>query len=41
NCQELIYSILSDHQISKFEQDHELDFSHGIPNVGRFRGNAF
>jgi twitching motility protein PilT len=41
DCQQLIYSILSDHQISTFEQSHELDFSHGIPEIGRFRGNVF
>ena len=27
-CQRLIYSILTDHQIGDFEEKHELDFSH-------------
>jgi twitching motility protein PilT len=39
--QRLIYSILTDHQISEFEQKHELDFSHGIAKVGRFRVNVY
>ncbi len=40
-CQRLIYSILTDHQISKFEESHELDFSHGIAKLGRFRVNVY
>lgn len=39
--QRLIYTILTDHQISKFEHDRELDFSHGIAKVGRFRVNVY
>jgi twitching motility protein PilT len=37
----LIYSILTDDQKAKFEEDHELDFSLGIPGVSRFRVNVF
>ncbi|MDH4179623.1 MAG: PilT/PilU family type 4a pilus ATPase, partial [Armatimonadota bacterium] len=40
-CQRLIYSILTDHQISSFEESHELDFSHGIAKLGRFRVNVY
>jgi twitching motility protein PilT len=40
-CQRLVYSILTDHQIGEFEQKHELDFSHGIAKVGRFRVNVY
>ncbi len=40
-CQRLIYSILTDHQIEEFERKHELDFSHGISKVGRFRVNVY
>ena len=40
-CQRLIYSILTDHQIGEFERKHELDFSHGIAKVGRFRVNVY
>jgi twitching motility protein PilT len=37
----LIYSILSDDQKAKFEEEHELDFSIGIPGISRFRVNVF
>src|SRR5512142_2592575 len=37
----LIYSILTDDQKAKFEEDHELDFSIGIPGVSLFRVNVF
>src|SRR5580765_6000379 len=37
----LIYSILTDDQKAKFEEDHERDFSIGIPGISRFRVNAF
>jgi twitching motility protein PilT len=37
----LLYSILTDEQKARFEEDHELDFSIGIPNVSRFRVNLF
>ncbi len=38
---QLTYSILTDTQKKKFEQDDELDFSFGIQNLARFRGNAY
>lgn len=37
----LIYSILTDDQKARFEAEHELDFSIGIPGVSRFRVNVF
>ncbi len=37
----LIYSVLTDDQKAKFETEHELDFSIGIPGVSRFRVNVF
>jgi len=37
----LIYSILADDQKAKFEEEHELDLSIGIPGVSRFRVNVF
>jgi twitching motility protein PilT len=37
----LIYSILTDDQKAKFEEDHELDFSIGIAGISRFRVNVF
>jgi twitching motility protein PilT len=39
--EELVYSLLSDQQKKKFEMEHELDLSFGIPNLSRFRANAF
>jgi twitching motility protein PilT len=41
DCQRLIYSVLDDHQVTVFETKHELDFSHGIGKVGRFRVNVY
>src|SRR4029434_1707353 len=37
----LVYSILTDDQNAKFEEERELDFSIGIPGVSRFRVNVF
>lgn len=37
----LVYSILTDEQKAKFEEEHELDFSIGIPGISRFRVNVF
>lgn len=37
----LAYSLMSPEQRARFEQDREIDFSYGIPNVGRFRINIF
>ncbi len=37
----LMYSILTDEQKAKFEEEHELDFSIGIPDISRFRVNIF
>jgi len=38
---QIAYSILTDAQKKRFEQDDELDFSFGIQNLSRFRGNVF
>jgi twitching motility protein PilT len=37
----LAYSVLTDTQKHRFEEDHELDFSFGIKGLSRFRGNLF
>lgn len=37
----LLYSILGQDQIAKFERDWELDFSVQYKDKGRFRGNAY
>ena len=36
----LIYSIIDNERISRFEKSHELDFSFGIVGAGRFRINV-
>ena len=37
----LAYSVLTEQQKKRFEQEDELDFSFGIQNLARFRGNVF
>jgi twitching motility protein PilT len=37
----MIYAILTQKQREKFETDLELDTSHSVPQVGRFRVNVF
>jgi twitching motility protein PilT len=37
----MAYSILTEQQKKRFETDDELDFSFGIQNLSRFRGNCF
>jgi twitching motility protein PilT len=41
DTQRLVYSVLSDAQKHKFQDDLELDLSFGIVNVSRFRLNVF
>ena len=41
DTQRLVYSVLSDPQKNKFQDDLELDLSFGIVNVSRFRLNVF
>lgn len=38
---EMIYSILNEVQIAKFEKDWELDFSIALPGISRFRVNIY
>ncbi|AHG91694.1 twitching motility protein [Gemmatirosa kalamazoonensis] len=37
----LAYSVLTDNQKKRFEMEDELDFSFGIQQLARFRGNVF
>ncbi len=37
----IAYSVLTDNQKKRFEMEDELDFSFGIQNLARFRGNCF
>jgi twitching motility protein PilT len=38
---QLTYSVLTENQKKRFETEDELDFSFGIQNLARFRGNGF
>jgi twitching motility protein PilT len=41
DTRELAYSVLSDEQIKRFENDLELDMAFGVKDIGRFRVNVF
>lgn len=41
DTKELVYTLLTDRQKKIFEEKMELDFSFGIKDLGRFRGNVF
>ncbi len=41
DTKELCYSVLTDFQKADFEKNFEIDFSFGIKDVARFRGNLF
>lgn len=41
DTQRIVYDILTNEQIAKFERTHELDFSYGVKNFGRFRFNVY
>ncbi len=38
---QLLYSVLTDAQKHRFEEENELDFSFGLKGLSRFRGNIF
>ncbi len=37
----LVYEILSDEQIRRFEKDTDMDVSYGVPGIARFRINIY
>lgn len=39
--EDLVYPIMNDEQKNNFKENWEIDFSFGIPHVGRFRVNVF
>jgi twitching motility protein PilT len=41
DCKRLCYSILTDSQKSRFEEENELDLSFGVKGLARFRANIF
>ncbi|MCX6345918.1 MAG: type IV pilus twitching motility protein PilT [Armatimonadetes bacterium] len=40
-AQRLIYDILTNEQVEKYERTHELDFSYGVKGIGRYRVNVY
>ena len=41
DTKQLCYSVLTDQQKMKFEEEQELDLSFGVKNLARFRANVF
>src|SRR3954470_8082149 len=41
DTKEICYSVLTDAQKAEFEKNLEIDFSFGIKDLARFRGNLF
>jgi len=37
----LVYEVLTNEQVQKYEQTHELDFGYGVKNLARFRFNVY
>ncbi len=37
----MVYSLLDDRKLEELRRDRQVDFSFGLPGVGRFRANAF
>ncbi len=40
-AEQLVHGLLSDEQRAELEENLQLDFSHAIPEVGRFRANVY
>lgn len=41
DTQRLMFDVLTDAKLEQFEQTHDVDFSHGVKGVGRFRVNLY
>jgi len=41
DTQRLCFSVMTDAQKQKFDEEHEVDFSFGIRGLARFRANVF
>ncbi len=41
DTQRIVFDVLNNTQIERFERTHELDFSYGVKGVGRFRFNVY
>ncbi|MEX2626092.1 MAG: PilT/PilU family type 4a pilus ATPase, partial [Ilumatobacteraceae bacterium] len=41
DVERMVRSVIPEDRVEEFEHDHQLDFSFGLSEVGRFRANAF
>lgn len=41
DTKEIAYSVLNEYQKNQFEKDKQIDFSTGVPGLGRFRANIY
>jgi len=41
DTQRIVFDVLNNSQIERFERTHELDFSYGVKGIGRFRFNVY
>src|SRR5215210_1280986 len=41
DTRDIVYSILSNDQRKRIEEDWQVDFSYSVPRMGRFRVNAY
>ena len=37
----IVFSLLDERKVAELKENHQVDFSFGLPDVGRFRANAF
>ncbi|TDT18511.1 twitching motility protein PilT [Ilumatobacter fluminis] len=41
DTERMVMSLLNDEQVKELEENYQVDFSFGIPGLGRFRANAY
>ena len=41
DTERMVMSLLNDHQVEELEENFQVDFSFGVPGLGRFRANAY
>src|SRR4051794_36269954 len=41
DTERIVMSLIDDRQKQELEEEHQVDFSFGLDNLGRFRANAF
>ena len=37
----IVFSLLDERKVAELKENHQVDFSFGLPDIGRFRANAF